>query len=300
MSDKLKIAIIGLDTSHAVAFPKLFQDPETAPELRIDSMVATRCMRFETAFQGKEGLDERQKYLESIGVEVVTDFDAAVADCDAIMIEINDPALHLEYFEKCAKLGKPLFLDKPFAANTAEARKIMEIAKANDVRFFTTSSLRYDVDFEAALEQNVSPQSAVVWGPVGKAPAGSSIVWYGVHAFEMLARIMGQGAESVSTVSDGKGYVCTVKYNDGRRGVVELTCDSPRFGAVIRDDKAQEVLARVSGKVPFYYCLMLKVEAFFRGTYDGVPLEESLEVMKMLEAAEMSSVSGKAVSLCDI
>ena len=65
---------------------------------------------------------------------VTEDFDTAVADCDAIMIEINDPAKHLEYFEKCAGLGKPIFLDKPFADTLDNAVRIMQIAKENNVR----------------------------------------------------------------------------------------------------------------------------------------------------------------------
>ena len=96
----IKVAIIGLDTSHSVALPKLMQDP--AEKDQIKELRATRCLRFETPFQNKAGLDERQAYLESIGVLVTTDFDEAVADCDAIMLEINDPSYHLEYFEKCA------------------------------------------------------------------------------------------------------------------------------------------------------------------------------------------------------
>ena len=115
MENKIKVAIIGLDTSHAVEFPKLMQDPAVPEQNQVHDLVATRCLRFETPFQNKEGLDKRQAYLESIGVMVTEDFDTAVADCDAIMIEINDPAKHLEYFEKCAGLGKPIFLDKPFA-----------------------------------------------------------------------------------------------------------------------------------------------------------------------------------------
>ena len=123
MSEQIKVAIIGLDTSHAVAFPQLMQDPATPAEQRVEKLKAVTCLRFETPFQGKAGLDKRQEYLESIGVKVTENFDEAVADCDAILIEINDPSLHLEYFEKCAPLGKPIFLDKPFADNLENMKK---------------------------------------------------------------------------------------------------------------------------------------------------------------------------------
>ena len=122
---EIRIAVIGMDTSHAVQLPKLMQDPES--EFKISGMRVTRAMRFETPFQNKAGLDEREAYLRSIGVEATEDFEYAIGDCDAIMLEINDPSLHLEYFEKVAALGKPVFLDKPFADTVANTRKIIEI-----------------------------------------------------------------------------------------------------------------------------------------------------------------------------
>ena len=293
MENKIKVAIIGLDTSHAVEFPKLMQDPAVPEQNQVHDLVATRCLRFETPFQNKEGLDKRQAYLESIGVMVTEDFDTAVADCDAIMIEINDPAKHLEYFEKCAGLGKPIFLDKPFADTLDNAVRIMQIAKENNVRFFTSSSLRYDVDFVDGLAKGVNPESAVVWGPVGRAPAGSSIVWYGVHAFEMLQRIMGCGAVSVNVSGDRKGYVCHVVYGDGRRGIVELTYGSYRYGGVIRDDREKEVLFQVSYRVPFYQMLIIEIIKFFKGESQVIPLEDSFEVMAMLSAADRSAATGR-------
>lgn len=293
MEKKIKVAVIGLDTSHAVEFPKLMQDPNVPAANQIHDLVTTRCIRFETPFQNKDGLDKRQAYLESIGVMVTEDFDTAVADCDAVMIEINDPARHLEYFEKCAKLGKPVFLDKPMADTLDNALKMLEIAKENNIRFFTASALRFDVDFVEGIAKGVKPESAVVWGPVGKAPAGSSIIWYGVHAFEMLQRIMGRGAVGVTVIPDRKGYVCNVAYNDGRRGIVELAYGAYRYGAVIRDNVAKETLIQVSCRVPFYQMLITEIVKFFKGEDQVVPLEDSIEIMSMLAAADRSASTGR-------
>ena len=63
---------------------------------------------------------------------------------------------------------------------------------------------------------------AHAYGPLGLAPAGSSLVWYGVHTFEMINRLMGAGAESVFAREDKNGIVTTVKYSGDRRGLAEL------------------------------------------------------------------------------
>ncbi|MBO7152373.1 MAG: Gfo/Idh/MocA family oxidoreductase [Lentisphaeria bacterium] len=288
---EIRIAVIGMDTSHAVQLPKLMQDPES--EFKISGMRVTRAMRFETPFQNKAGLDEREAYLRSIGVEVTEDFEYAIGDCDAIMLEINDPSLHLEYFEKVAALGKPVFLDKPFADTVANTRKIIEIGKKYNTRYFTASSLRFTVGPNNLVDSKINVNSAYAWGPLGQAAAGSSIVWYGVHTFEQIERIMGIGAESVTAVPSGKGVVCVVKYKDGRGAVVELNNDKWVYGDVIRDDAGNDAMCSVPAKTPFYYSLMEQIRLFFLDIETPVSIEDSFEVMALCEAADKSFASGK-------
>ncbi len=291
----IKVSIIGLDTSHSVALPKLMQDPETPLVHRVPELLATRCLRFETPFQNAQGLDERQKVLESIGVEVTEDFEYAVGDCDAIMIEINDPERHLEYFEKCANLNKPIFLDKPLAGNLADSKKILQIAKEKNVHFFTASSLRFDMDFAAGLAQIPQIASCHIWAPIGKAPSGSSIIWYGVHAFEMLERALGIGAETLQVAEAVNGLSALVSYSDGRRGVVELTNEVYHYGALLRDGVNENVLVNCTGEVPFYCMLLQEIVKFFRGESNAVAHEESLEIMALLEACELSYQQGGSI-----
>lgn len=292
MSELKKIAVIGLDTSHSVAFPQMMQDPEIPEERKISGLRVVSCLRFPTAFQSDEGLDSRQKYLESIGVKVTEDFDEAVADCDAIMIEINDPALHLEYFARCAPLGKPIFLDKPFADTVENMCKIIDIAQKYNVRFFTASSLRFDIDLVEGLEKGLAVAKADVWGCIGIAPKGSSLIWYGCHAFEMLQRIMGRGAETVSGVHKDGTYLFLVTYKDGRTGTVELNVGG-QYGAVLRTAENDGLYIKSTGRVPFYYMEMKEFVKFLNGE-QPVALEDSVEVMAMQQAAEKSLASGKA------
>lgn len=295
MSGEIRIGMIGLDTSHSVAFTKCLQAPDVAPDQKVHGARVVSCMRFETPFQDKNGLDARQKQLEQWGVTVTEDFDEAVAECEAIMLEINDPAYHLEYFRKCVPLGKPIFLDKPMADNTANARAIYKLAKDNKLRVFSASSLRFVPGLIEACEAVPNAMYAYAYGPLGKAPAGSSIVWYGVHAFEMLERAMGQGAVGVFARRDKAGVVCMVEYPDNRRGVVELTEGASAYGGCVRD----------KGKAAPYICdnsrlypdELIKVIEFFNGAEPAASLDDALEITAMLDAAERSTKSGKPEAL---
>jgi len=291
MSQDIRIGVIGLDSSHSIAFTKCLQAPDCPPELKVAGAKVVSCMRFETPFQNKEGLDDRQKQLEAWGVTVTKDFDEAVAECEAIMLEVNDPAYHLEYFTRCAKLGKPVFLDKPMADNTANARAIYKIAKDKGLRVFSSSSLRFVPGLVEACEAIPNPLYAGTYGPLGKAPAGSSIVWYGVHAFEMLQRAMGHGAVGVFARSDKAGVVSVVDYPEARRGVVELTEGAYAYGGCVREKGKAAPYTCDNSKL--YTTQLEKVVAFFKGAEPPVTLDDALEVTAMLDAAERSVHSGK-------
>ncbi|MDI6828105.1 MAG: Gfo/Idh/MocA family oxidoreductase [Armatimonadota bacterium] len=291
MIKELRVALIGLDTSHTIEFARRMQAPDCAPEQRVVGMRAVSCLRFETPFQDEEGLNKRQEQLEQWGVKVTTNFEEAVADCDAIMLEINDPAYHLEYFTKCADLGKPIFLDKPLADTIESGRKIYQIAKEKNVRVFSSSSLRFVPQLIEACMAIPEPKYVTVYGPLGKAPAGSSIVWYGVHAFEMLERAMGRGAVAVTSRRDGAGVVAIVDYPEGVRGVVELNEGSWIYGGCLRTkDKAVPYTVNMARA---YSDQLELIGKFFRGSDAPVEMEDTLEVMAMLDAAERSVQSGK-------
>ncbi len=286
MPNKIRVAIIGLDTSHAVEFARSMNDPMCPEERRITGMTAVSCLRFSTPFQSEEGLDQRQRQLESWGVRVTQDFAEAVTGCDAIMLEINDPAYHLEYFVRCSELVKPMYIDKPLADTVENGRKIYDLAKSNALRVFSASSLRFVSELRDASAAIPQPMYVWTYGPLGKAPAGSSIIWYGVHSFEMLQRAMGPAGRSVSTTSTSSGVVCVVDYQDGRRGVVELTDGSYLYGGCLRGK--DNVVPYNVNMTHAYTAELKEIEAFFAGGKPPCSMEDALEVMAMLDAAEKS------------
>jgi len=291
MATEIRVGIIGLDTSHAIEFPRRMQAPDLDSGVRVAGLRAVTCLRFATPFQNEEQLDGRQAELERWGVRVSRKLEDALEGVDALMLEINDPALHLDYFQRCAGLGKPIFVDKPLADTLANGRRIAEIARASGTRWWSSSSLRYVPAVREACAAIPQPLVATVYGALGTAPAGSSIVWYGVHAFEMLEAALGRGARSVQTRRDALGAVAVVEYPDRRRGIVELTAGSWLYGGCLREqEKAHHFVADLARA---YTEQLAAVRDFFRGGPPPVAAEDTLEVMGMLDAAERSLASGK-------
>lgn len=293
---QIKIAIIGLDTSHSVELPRLMCSPEVKPEMKIEGMTVTACQRFETPFQNKEGLDKRQEQLESWGIKVTESFEEAVRDCDAIQIEINDPAYHLPYFEKAVTLGKPIFLDKPLAGTLEDGRKILELARKHKARVFSGSSLPLTPTIPVALAKlDGEILLGHTFGALGTAPAGDSLIWYGVHSFEMLQRLMGCGAEKVFAIDNGVSVVSSINYSGNRRGLVESIRGMWTYGGRAQSMKSAEFFHVDSSQL--YYHLMTHIRSFFQGGEAPIPLEQTFEGLAMMDAARKSIDSGKEVAV---
>lgn len=288
MSDK-KIAMIGLDTSHTVEFTKLIQSTEPDKKI-IDGMRVINAFRFPSAFQAEEGQDERQAMLEELGVTIMPSIEATVEGVDAIFLEINDPALHLQYFEKVAGFGLPVFIDKPLAANVTEGLRIQELTEKNNIPVWSASSLRFIPMLVEAQKTVINPIAGHTFGALGKAAAGSDLVWYGVHAVEMLIAGLGTGATSVQAIDDARGITLIIQYADGRRGIVECLRGLYKYGGRLQSEK--EMAFFDSGTGSPYLALMTALHEFVNGTIP-VPLSEAHEILAILEAGERSLASGK-------
>ncbi|NMA95015.1 MAG: Gfo/Idh/MocA family oxidoreductase [Clostridiales bacterium] len=295
MKDEIKVAIIGLDTSHSVEFPRRMQSPDVADEQKVEGMRAVSCLRFMTPFTDEEVLNERQVQLESWGIKVTEDFDEAVSDCDAIMLEINDPAYHLEYFKKCVDLGKPIFLDKPLADNYENGKKIFDLAKENDVRVISSSSLRFSPNLTDACDVVSKPNQAYCYGPLGIPPVGSGIIWYGVHCFEMIQRAMGRGAISVDTRKDDAGAVVLIEYPDNRRAIAELTVGDYAYGGSLRSKEGNASFIVDSSTI--YRDQLKEIYKFFTTGEASLALDDALEIINMLDCAAQSYELGRPVEL---
>jgi hypothetical protein len=288
MKKETKVAMIGLDTSHTNEFTKLIQGNES----KINGLKVVTAFRFPSPFQPEEGQDKRQAELEELGVAVKPTVEDAVKDVDAIFIELNDPEPHLEYFKKVAHLGLPIFLDKPLAMNLKDGKEIIKIAEANGTNMWGSSSLRFISQLQNAVKEVPDPSFCNVFGALGTAAAGSSLIWYGCHATEMLVSIMGTDAKKVTAIEDPSGIVYSVEYSGNRRGVVQCNRGSYQYGGCIQNsDKLQFF---TTGGDNIYYNLLLEIKKALETGVPPVSFDEMLEVQAVMDTTERSMISGKS------
>lgn len=82
------------------------------------------------------------------------------------------PDSHLEAVEACAKIKRPVQLQKPFATNLAEARQMLDIANAAGIRLSVVSQHRFD-------DATIFLKRAFAAGRLGKLlQADAYVKWY--------------------------------------------------------------------------------------------------------------------------
>ncbi len=293
----IKVAVIGLDPSHSIEFPRRMQAPDCPKDQRVPGLRAVSCLRFGTPFQDDAGLDKRQAQLEAWGVKVTTSFEEATEKCDAIMLEINDGSFHLPYFRKAAKLRKPVFLDKPLASSLADGRAILRLAAKHRTRVWSGSSLPFSPELIDAVARVSDVRLGHAFGPLGTAPVGDSLIWYGVHSFEMLQRIMGPGPKTAHAVETSAGITTVIDYGNGRQGVVEAITGAWSYGGRVQGMASDKPIV-----VPFicecrhlYRDILREIKAFFEGGLPPMSMATTLEGLAMMAAARKSLESGKPV-----
>ncbi len=145
----IRVGIIGVDTSHAVAFTSLLKDPKAPKELAGMKIVAAYPVCSPDIPASQEKVGEYTEKLRSMGVEIVGSTDELFQRVDAVLVESVDGRPHLAQARAAILAGKPVFVDKPMSASLADAMQIFCLAKEKHVPCFSASSLRFSKGFQA-------------------------------------------------------------------------------------------------------------------------------------------------------
>ena len=291
--DEIKVGIVGLDTSHCPAFTRLLNDDAHeyhVPGARVVGAYAGGSELFSLSRDRVEGYTRELR--DTYGVRIYDSIPALVGDVDAILLESVDGRQHLEQLGQivgaCVGDPKPVFIDKPFATSTADAREMVHLAERTGTPVLSSSSLRYSAGIAGLVEKEVRVLSCEGFGPAAILDDYPGLFWYGIHSAEMLYAHMGVGCVSVRCIAQDAMDVVVGQWEDGRVGVVRGTrFEGGQFGCIVHTDAGVRCgLAQSSP--PGYYGLMQVVVKFFESGAAPIEIQETFEIMSFLEAANWS------------
>jgi predicted dehydrogenase len=292
--------MIGLDTSHCVAFTRLFNDPKATGDVAAVEVVAAFPGGSDDIPASRDRIEGFTKQMREAGVEIVGSIDALLPKVDVVLLESVDGRPHLEQARPVIAAGKPLFIDKPLAGSLADAIAIFRLAEQHKVPVFSSSSLRFSPGI-AGLKTDPRVGEVVgctVHSPCSIEPHHPDLFWYGVHGVEMVYTIMGEGCQTVvRTHTDGADVVTGV-WQDGRvatyRGIRGGKGD---YGGVVYGTKGIVPIGKYEGYAP----LCSEIAKFFRTREPPIAASETIELFAFMEAADESKrQGGKPVAIADV
>ena len=294
----IKIGLIGLDTSHVTSFAEILK---AHPELdaHIVCGFPGGSPDFDLSIKRVDGYTQRLK--DEFAVTMVASPAAVAEQADLVFITSVDGRVHLRQFTETVKFKKPTFIDKPFTTTIADAQAILDLAAKNGVPIMSASSLRYVDNFQAALTGDADQGRIVgidAYGPMELHASQPGLFWYGIHCVEMIVAALGVGCQRVQAVTTDEVDLVTFQWSEGRSATYRGSRKAHnKFGAVIHRQKVARQIDVALAKRPMTLCML---EAIIRSLTSGkpdVPVAETLEIVRVICAANESRITGKPVAL---
>lgn len=295
-SDKLlRLGLIGLDTSHVVAFTAAFNDPAAPghiPGARVVQAWPGGSPDLPPSRDRVEGFTA--KLRDDFGVAIVDSPEAVAEGCDALLLTSVDGRVHADQFARIAPAGLPVFIDKPLAVTSADAERIAAIAAQHGVRWFTSSALRFSPVLTCGLagEARAQVTGAEFSGPLNLQPLNPGYFWYGVHIVEMLYTTLGVGARRVRVSRGGSDEIAVIEWVDGRLGVLRGSPTNQQFQGMVHFAERTVHVDTTQSPISYFPPLAQAILAFFHGAPAPADNAESLELIRCIEALNRSRENG--------
>ena len=243
----LKIGMIGLDTSHCLAFARLLNMPDDAqhvPGCRITLVYPKGSPDIESSVSRVPGYTAE---IRKLGVEVIDDLDAMIAQVDAVLLETNDGRPHLEQVIFVLKAGKRVFIDKPIAGSLVDAIVIFRLAEHYQVPLFSSSSLRFSAAAQAVRNGSIGEVTGCdAFSPCSLEPTHPDLFWYGM-VFTGARPCLPSWAPAVNRSCGRRPRTLIRSPVSGRAGGLERFAESDRAGVdMVAPRSARRALPRLA------------------------------------------------------
>jgi predicted dehydrogenase len=293
-AEDLRLGMIGLDTSHVIAFTKILNDPQAKEHVAGGKVVAAFAGGSPDIESSASRLDGYTRQLrEQFGVQMVPTIEELCAKVDAVLLESVDGRPHLAQARPVIAAHKPLFIDKPVAGSLRDAVEIYRLAREAKVPVFSSSSYRFYPSLIDLKKTDVGEvRSVISYGPAHLEPHHPDLFWYGVHPTEALFTLLGRGCETVVRTTTPDTDVITGTWSGGRVGTLHAIKNGATPNKTLVFGTKAVAEQKGSGD---YVPLVREIMQFFRTGVAPVSPEETIELFAFMEAADESKRQGGAV-----
>ena len=235
--------------------------------------------------------DYVRTFVEERGVpKLYESLEAMAADVDCAIIHGCDWDTHVDKARPFVEAGKSVLLDKPIAGNLRDLNQLKAWV-AEGARISGGSSLRFCREARRWLAQPIDERGTPHTVLCGCAVDDFN---YGIHAYAMLAGILGAGAKSVRHLGSGVQRRVQVNWPDGRMGLLivgEAAGWLPFYATIATEKTCVHLDADTKA---LYRALLEPVLPYLAGQAEQPPLpfDELIEPELWVLAAQTSWCEG--------
>jgi len=284
-----RLGMIGLDTSHVIAFTKLINDPAKNYRCKVVAGYPGGSPDVRASASRVQGFTAQLR--DRFGLKIYDSIEQLCKNVDGVLLESVDGRPHLKQARPVIEAGLPLFIDKPMAASLEDVLEIFRLADEKNVPCWSSSSLRFSPQVIGARENAEIGEvlGCDAYGPCSLEEHHPDLYWYGVHGVEMLFTIMGPGCRTVTRVQTGDFELVVGRWQDGRIGTFRgIRRGKSGYGATIFGNKGIVVADKYAGYGP----LIERIVKFFETRKPPVPAAETIEIFAFMSAADASKAAG--------
>ncbi|MEX0593485.1 MAG: Gfo/Idh/MocA family oxidoreductase [Balneolaceae bacterium] len=298
-NDPVPVGIIGLDTSHSIAFTRLINSPQSGVPTGF-KVVAAHPYGSRNLEASNSRIPGYVEQIREMGVDVVDSIDELLQRCEVILLETNDGHPRLDQATQVIEAGKRMFIDKPVSASLRDTIRIYQLAEEHGVPVWSSSSLRYMEVAQQVRHEGAAGEvlGAETYSPASLEPTHPDLFWYGIHGVEILYTLMGTGCQSVQRINTDGADVVTGLWAGDRIGTFRgIREGDAGYGGRVYGSEAILDLGDFGGYGP----LLDHILDFFRTGEVPVSAEETIELYAFMEAADESTrQQGRAVSIAEV
>ncbi len=289
----LKIGIIGTENSHAMAFAKYYNlpNPETGKMNHENVRVA--------ALWGADR-DTSQAIANETGVEYIAEnFQDLMGKVDAVMITSRRGSEHFIQALPFVEKKIPLFIDKPFTSDPAEADALMAKINEYNCPIMGGSACKYLPDIQKIKElvaqlraEGVFNGASMSFRIVLDSPY-DGIYFYAPHLVEMCLEAFGFDVKNIQAMRTGDNLLVNVQYEND---AVSLQFVASGKQSALIYSKAQNYHFDID-TTGLYALEAAPFAELLQGNKKSLTAEQMVKPVHMIAAIKKSMETGKIVSM---
>ena len=288
-----RIGIVGTESSHALAFAKYYNlpDPETGKHHHED-------VRVTAAYGTDQAANET--IVNETGVEVIVEKpEDLIGLVDAVMITSRWGSQHMEQALPFVEQRIPLFIDKPFTSDPAEADALMAKISEYSCPIMGGSACKYLPDIKAIKELVAQLREEGVFNGASMSFRISldspydGIYFYAPHLVEMCLEAFGFDVKNVQAMRTGKNLLVNVQYEND---AVSLQFVASGKQSALIYAKAQNYHFDID-TTGLYALEADPFAELLHGNQESLTPEQMVKPVHMIAAIKESMETGKIISM---